>query len=229
MILVAVLLSLVDASVFVVRATAEDRQARSQPCAPGGVTEPTLRPSDEGPRRPDFVEFRRRLRDAVARKDVEGVLSALDPNVKVAFDGAVGVDAFKKYHLNNTEQDFWEEFAVILALGGRFSMADQFAAPYVFAAWPSDFDSFECLAVIGTRVRLRAAPRLDARTKGLLDYAIVQAFGNAPAVNGWRQVKLADGRTGYVSSRYVRSPIERRAIFEFKERRWWLTAYVAGD
>jgi hypothetical protein len=228
-ILAAVLFSLIGASAFFVPAAAQPPQARSLPCAPGGVTEPTLRPRDEGARRPDFVEFRRRLRDAVARKDVDGVLAALDPNVKVAFDGAGGVDAFKKYHLNNTEQDFWEEFETILALGGRFLMADQFAAPYVFAAWPSEFDTFECLAVIGTRVRLRAAPRLDARPRGLLDYAIVQSLGNAPAVKGWRQVRVADGRTGYVSSRYVRSPIERRAIFEFKERRWWLTAYVAGD
>ncbi|HLG59917.1 MAG TPA: SH3 domain-containing protein [Vicinamibacterales bacterium] len=229
MILAAVLFSLIGASALSVPSAAQVRQARSLPCAPGGVTEPTLRPRDEGPRRPDFVEFRRRLRDAVARRDVEGVLAALDPNVKVAFDGAGGIEAFKKYHLENPQQDFWEEFGTILALGGRFSRADQFAAPYVFAAWPAEFDSFECLAVIGTGVRLRAAPRLDARAKALLDYAIVQSLGSEPTVTGWRRVRLADGRTGYVASRYVRSPIEHRAIFEFKERRWWLTAYVAGD
>ena len=136
----------------------------------------------------------------------------------------------RSYHVNNTEQDFWQEFATILALGGRFLMG-RINLPRRMCLRPGHLTSTRSSAsrCIGTRVRLRAAPRLDARTKGLLDYAIVQVFGNAPAVKGWRQVRLADGRTGYVSSRYVRSPIERRAIFEFKERRWWLTAYVAGD
>lgn len=45
----------------------------------------------------------------------------------------------------------------------------------------------------------------------------------------WTSVLLRDGRVGYVASRYLRSPIEHRAIFERKNGRWWLTAFVSGD
>jgi len=34
---------------------------------------------------------------------------------------------------------------------------------------------------------------------------------------------------GFVASRYVRSPVDHRAIFSFRDGRWWLMAYVAGD
>ncbi len=210
-------------------------RAASNPCVVNtsgarGTIEPTLEPVDEAARRPDFLEFRRRLQDAVSRRDESAVLAVVHPNVRVSFGDGNGVEAFKKEHLANRDSNFWEEFAAILRLGGRFRMEDAFDAPYTFSVWPADLDSFECLAVVGTRVRVRAAPGLNARILTTLDFAIVRALPpDGAATPGWRRGQLADGRIGYMSSQFVRSPIDHRALFQFQDGRWRLMAYVAGD
>jgi len=202
----------------------------ANPCvAAGSRVAPTLRPVDEAARRTDFVEFRRRLQDAVARKDEAAVIAVVDPGVRVSFGDGGGVEDFKKGIVANRSEDFWGEFGAILRLGGRFRTRDAFDAPYVFSAWPENLDSFECLAVTGTRVRVRTVPAVDGRILTQLDYAIVRANPGTSATPGWRGVRLPDGRTGFVSSEYIRSPIDRRALFQFHDGRWWLMAYVAGD
>lgn len=206
----------------------------ANPCvvsrAPGArAVEPILRPVDEASRRPDFSDFRRRLEDNVARRDERALLGSVHPNVRTSFGDGGGIEAFKKEHLENKESGFWEEFAVVLRLGGRFRGDDAFDAPYTFSAWPSNLDSFECLAVIGSRVRVRAEPGLNTRILTTLDFAIVRARPAGSESPGWRRIQLADGRTGYIASLYVRSPIDHRALFQFQESRWWLMAYVAGD
>jgi len=200
------------------------------PCAaPGSRITPTLKPVDEASRRADFVEFRRRLQEAVTRKDAAAVLAAVDPGVRIGFGNSGGAQAFKAEVIDNRAEDFWKEFGTILQLGGRFRMNDAFDAPYTFSAWPENLDSFECLAIIGTRVRLREAARLDARIVTQLDFAIVRATPSAVETPGWRGIQLADGRVGFVSSQYIRSPVDHRALFQFHDGRWWLMAYVAGD
>jgi hypothetical protein len=134
--------------------------------------------------------------------------------------------------MNDPEQRFWEEFGWVLAHGGTFRTPTEFQAPYVYSAWPDEFDPFESMAVTGSRVRVRDAPQATARVLTHVDYAIVRRFANEPDPPGWTHVRLASGPVeyvGYVASIYVRSPIDYRAIFTFKDGRWRLTAFVAGD
>ncbi len=206
----------------------------ANPCvvtpSPGAsAVEPILEPVDESSRRADFVDFRRRLQDSVARRDEAALLGIVHAKVRTSFGDGGGIEEFKKEHLENKEGGFWEEFALILRLGGRFRRNDAFDAPYTFSAWPDNLDSFECLAIIGSRVRVRAAPGLNARILTALDFAVVRALPAGSETPGWRRIQLADGRTGYIASRYVRSPIDHRALFEFQDGRWSLMAYVAGD
>jgi hypothetical protein len=187
-----------------------------------------LKPRDDGFRRPDFEEFRRHLQDALARKDEEAVLRTVDPGVRVDFGDGGGLEAFKR-RMNAPGENFFEELTRVLNLGGRFRTPDAFDAPYVYSDWPDGFDAFACAAVVGSGVRLRAAPNISARAQATEDFAIVKLFPTEPDTPGWRRVGLAGGRTGYIASRYVRSPIDYRALFEFKDGRWWLVAFVAGD
>jgi hypothetical protein len=191
-------------------------------------TQPQLKPRDDGFRRPDFEEFRRHLQDAVARKDEEAILKIVDPGVRVDFGDGGGLEAFER-RMNAPGENFFEELTRVLNLGGRFRTPDAFDAPYVYSDWPDGVDAFACAAVVGSGVRLRAAPDIGARTLTTVDFAIVKLFPNEPAAPGWRRLALASGLTGYIASRYVRSPIDYRALFEFKEGRWWLVAFVAGD
>ena len=165
----------------------------------------------------------------MARKDEATVLAIVDPTVRINFGDSGGAQAFKAQVIGNRNEDFWGEFGTILRLGGRFRANDAFDAPYTFSAWPEHLDSFECLAITGGRVRVRAAARPDARIVTQVDFAIVRANPPKADTPGWRGIELPDGRAGFVSSRYVRSPIDRRALFQFHDGRWWLMAYVAGD
>lgn len=163
------------------------------------------------------------------RKDEAAVLAVVDPGVRIGFGDSGGAQGFKAQVIDNRAEDFWREFGRTLRLGGRFRTNDAFDAPYTFSAWPENLDSFECLAIIGSRVRLREVARLDARVVAHLDFAIVRATPAEVETPGWRGVQLADGRAGFVSSQYLRSPIDRRALFQFHDGRWWLMAYVDGD
>lgn len=190
---------------------------------------PQLRPHDEAGRRPDFVAFRATLRNIVARRDVAGLLKVVAPDVGVAFDGARGIDAFKQHHLLNPKEDFWAEFGDVLAHGGSFRTPDAFDAPYTFSEWPATFDAFQCMAIVGTGVHLRNAPRQSAPASDVIDFALVEWQSSDQPVAGWELVRLADGREGYVATRYLRSPLSYRATFTFKGGQWWLAAFVVGD
>ena len=204
-------------------------QPSARPCVDRSGKAPKVLFRDDGVRRPDFVEFRKRLREATARRDLATLTASLHPQMQVDFDGSAGPDAFKEHHVDNPDEDFWTEFTELLAMGGRFDGPDTFTAPYAFTEFPDGIDAFECLVVLGTNIRLHDRPATDAPVLASLDRDVVQASADDNPVRGWQRVRTADGTTGFVASRYLRSPIDHRAIFSFRDGRWWLMVYVAGD
>ena len=50
-----------------------------------------------------------------------------------------------------------------------------------------------------------------------------------PGRHAWIPVQLADGRAGWVSAEFIRSPVDYRAIFARRDGRWLLEALIAGD
>jgi hypothetical protein len=198
----------------------------ANPCVVEGNANPRLLPADQAPSMPDFVRYRARLRMAVERRDVNAVVELMDPDIKLGFDDSSGVGMFRTTVAEYPQ--IWEELRTALALGGGYRSEDVFEAPYVFALWPTDFNSFECGAIVGRNVRMRSAPRTDAPILAALSYSIVR-INVEKAVKEWMHVELADGRTGYIAERYVRSPIDYRALFNLIDGRWRMTAFVAGD
>ena len=208
------------------QAAAGQPRPTANPCVQRGNANPRLVPVDEAPSMPDFLRYRAQLRMAVERRDLDAVVAAMDPDIKLDFGGGSGVRIFRMMVAERSE--VWEELSTALALGGGFTGEELFAAPYVYARWPDEFDSFECATIVGRNVRLRSAPRLDAPIVTSLTYSIVRIDGSKN-VKGWTHVELGDGRKGYVAVRYVRSPIDDRAVFNKIDGRWRMTAFVAGD
>ena len=62
-----------------------------------------------------------------------------------------------------------------------------------------------------------------------VSFAILPLARQAADTDGWTAVQLDKSRIGYVSSAFVRSPIDYRAICRFEDRRWRLVTFVAGD
>jgi hypothetical protein len=191
-----------------------------------------LLPVDEAASRPDFFSFRAQLQRAVARHDAEAVLGAVAPGIRNTFGDDDGIAAFRRlWRIGDADSPLWDELGTVLALGGSFQGPDTFVAPYVFSRWPDRFDAFEHVVLTGANVRVRSAPQADAPVRATLSFAVLPlprgagAGGDEP----WQPVRLEDGGTGYVASRFVRSPIDYRAIFAFAAGRWRLATFVAGD
>jgi hypothetical protein len=202
-------------------------------------TDTKLYPSDEAPKDPSFVEFRNRLIRAAETRNIEFIVSVLDPRVVNDFGGEGGIEEFKsKWSPDKPESKLWETLRLILRMGGSYYASDpepEFWAPYVYSRWPKEFDSFEYAAVTAASVRVRSQPDLNAPVVATLSFDVVK-FGNQDwspmgeaGPNSWVKIVTLAGVEGYVSSRYVRSPIDYRIGFVSKSGKWSIKVFVAGD
>jgi hypothetical protein len=185
-----------------------------------------LLPVDEAVTQPDFFSFRARLQAAIARRDEAAVLATADPGIRTSFGSSSGLEAFRA-QLRDSKGTVWADLASAVALGGAFRSPDAFEAPYVFAKWP-DVDSFACTAVIGDLVRVRVSAEPDSAVVTRVSFDVVQVVAQQSSPGAVR-VRLWNGRTGFVSADYVRSPVAHRAIFQRVRGAWRLAAFVAGD
>jgi len=197
------------------------------PAHPCGAQRARLLPVDQAATQPDFFTFRARLQAAIARRDEAAVVAAADPAIRTSFGDDDGI-ATLRAKLRDPQDSVWADLATALALGGAFQSPDSFTAPYVFAAWPERFDSFECSAVIGERVRVRASAKPDSAVIATVSYDIVQVLPDQQDAAA-TPVRLPSGVRGFVASQFVRSPIDYRAIFQRTNGQWRLRAFVAGD
>ena len=190
-----------------------------------------LLPVDEAVTRPDFFTFRAQLLTAIARHDAAALMAVVHPDIKCDFGGGEGKAFFEeRWKPGAPDSQVWPELAAVLALGGTFSAADTFVAPYVFSRWPQSADSFEHVAVVGDRVNIRAAPRADAESAGVSSFDILSlARQSEQTPEGWTTVQLSGKRVGYIASRFVRSPIGYRAYFSRQDGRWQMLMFLAGD
>ena len=201
-----------------------------------------LYPVDEAANDRSFKVFRDKLLAAARRKDKEFILSILDPKIQLSFGGHSGVKDFKEmWKIDDPNSELWNELTTILGLGGAFQTIEghkEFVAPYVTSQWPDsqDLDAFEYVAVIGTNVRLRAAPGLDAPVLTSLSYDIIKLVDSQPPGDrlqkdgfSWVKVLTAKGTQGYVADKYIRSPIAYRAYFSKIKGSWRMTVFLAGD
>lgn len=189
-----------------------------------------LMPVDEAPLLPDFFSFRAQLLAAIARRDAAALLAVVDPDIKNGFGGDDGKAAFEReWRPSAPDSRVWEVLATVLALGGSRAGDDGFIAPYIHSSWPSGVDGFEHVAVIGERVRVRRAPSPGAEEIAQVSFEVLARGKDDKAPEDWTSVTLSDGRSGYISSRFVRSPIDYRAFFSKKEGRWWMVMLLAGD
>ena len=190
-----------------------------------------LLPVDEASAQPGFFTFRANLLKAVQARDTAFLYAALAPDILNSFGGNGGSAEFKElWRPAEPESQLWAVLTEILALGGTFS-GDEFSAPYVFSTFPEDLDGFEHVVIVGSDVRVRARPALDAPILTTLSFDIVRSADREEglAAEGWRRVELSDGRTGYVSASYARSPLGYRALFTRERGVWLLSVLVAGD
>jgi hypothetical protein len=189
-----------------------------------------LVPVDQAASVPDFLSFRAQLQVAIAKRDVDAVVSVLSKDVQLSFGGDAGVKDFKRmWRPRAPDTELWEKMAAVLSLGGTFSSDGTFTAPYVFTEWPQEKDSLTHVAAIGTGIRVRGAASIASPIIASLDYSIVEVVESPATDSKWVQIKIGPGRAGFVDSRYVRSPIDYRINFAKLDGRWQIVFFLAGD
>ncbi len=163
-------------------------------------------------------------------RDTTALLAAVDPNIKNSFGGNDGIDEFKTmWKIGQPDSEIWEELGAVLSMGGSFFDEHTFVAPYVFSKWPESLDSFEHVAIVGANVRVRSEPKPDAPPIDAVSFVILPVATDARVTDdAWRAVKI-ESKVGFVSSRFVRSPIDYRAIFSGQSGQWRMVTFVAGD
>ncbi len=202
---------------------------------PAFAKEAKLNPYDDASRDPSFFIFRARLVEAIQQRDDSFVVSILSPNIKNGFGGNDGVSEFRRYwKLERPDSKFWKTMIRVLSLGGSFNGEATFMAPYTYSKFPDEFDAFEYGVVVGENVKVRKEPKLDGQVIGTLSYDIVKVTDWKPIIEAgkkqaWVTVSLTGDAKGYIAEDYIRSPIDYRAIFEKKNGKWQLTAFVSGD
>lgn len=195
-----------------------------------------LKPADEGVKDKSFLGYRKQLQSAIKAKSMKALAKLLDPNIQLNFGGGTGVAAFKsiwKPHDPNTA--IWKILGLVVNNGGHFNSATQFAAPYVYSAWPNDIDAFNYAAITKDGAELFDAPHESRKAIRRLGYEIIEVLQSSgkpqseTSDDDWSEIKTGDGKRGYVQSKHYRSSIDYRAIFEKRKGKWRMTVLVAGD
>lgn len=205
---------------------------------PALAAPPRLAPVDEARKDETFLAFRNRLSAAVRKKDVEGLLALVDPDISYTFGlgSGPGRTGFKKEWKLDTkpaESELWWTMRQVLDMGGSFSEEGKaFEAPYVFSCWPEQYDSFTHGAIIRPDAVLRPKASHIGQPVATLKYSIVQVLDGERVQNEglkWIKVQVPGGPKGYVEAGDFRSPLDYRARFERLQGTWRMTSFVAGD
>ena len=192
---------------------------------------PRLPPVDQCAAKPGFKIYKDALKRSVDRRNGDGLLALLAPDVLVNFGGESGRDAFaREWDLKaGVPEELWKQLAGILALGCAKSTG-VLVIPSMASQFDSDADegALDKLVVISSSAELRAAPDSASARVASLSWDVVTALERRHQ-DDWVKVQLADGRKGWVAGSQMRSPLDYRAIIEKRDGRWMITAFVAGD
>ena len=191
---------------------------------------PRLPPVDQCSAAPHFMAFRKQLAEVIARKDVTGLLELADEKIQLSFGGDSGRRAMRRiWSLDKpATSKLWAKLSEVLRLGCAVTEQGIAVAPSMFETLPESADAFETVVAVKAAI-LRAAPDEKARPIEMLSWDLLTAREGIDETGDWTKVALKDGRTGFVRSSALRSPIDYRATFERKAGQWRMTAFVAGD
>ena len=206
------------------------------PCPiPLYAQERKLEPVDEAGRDASWNGFRKRLLDALEKRDRKYVLGVLSQNVRNGSDAPRGIAEFRKqWDLDGGDSPFWSELRSALGLGSawlaREKQRRELCAPYVLAKWPDDVDPTKHGVIVAREVLVKAAPSADSQTLVTLSHDVVPVPDwevddrDAGSKQKWVRIRVK-GQDGFVPEEQIRSPIEHAACFIRTENGWRMTVF----
>lgn len=205
-----------------------------------------LYPKNEIPQNEGLSAFVADLRTIIEKEDTTSLFKYLDEDILNGFGGSGGPEEFKQYwNLPKGTPKLWTTLTELLDLGGTLNKESGEVVgatwPYTFTLFPDELDAYNYWIVTGSGVALRKKPASDAEIITRLSYDILPfdyemtyeneenrlEDGDIESVK-WIALKYKDS-IGYVSAKYVRSPIDYRMSVLNVDGKWKIVVLVAGD
>ena len=191
---------------------------------------------DEGAKDKEFAAFRSELIAIADRQDLKALRPHIHPNAISSFGGQQGWDMLVRAMQDEPQR--WAILSDILRKGGGFrreggvpgkeKKVRAFYAPYTFFAQVSD--ALATAVLTGPDVPVYAAPSTDAKIiQRFSDEALAVVFGGHADNQTWFEVKMPNGRSGFVSGDRVATDAGDRVGFVKYKGKWTIHAFVAGD
>jgi hypothetical protein len=203
--------------------------------APVYAQERKIEPVDEAGKDASWNAFRKRLLDALEKRDRKLVMSVVSSNVRNGSDSPRGSAEFRKQWLVDAEDSpLWDELRSALELGSAWLVREkkrrELCAPYVLAKWPDDVDFTKNGVIIAREALAKSEPSSGSETLATLSYHIVPVTDwelddrDKTAKQKWVKIQLNE-RDAYVPEEQIRSPIEHAACFIKTEFGWRLMVF----
>jgi hypothetical protein len=188
---------------------------------------PKIPPIDECKRISGLVQLRARLADAIRKEDSKALLAMLAPDVLNNFGGDNGPARFaEQWGLDGGPSELWIILRPLARMGCARS-GDAFVIPSLPVQWDEMEDPYDKYVAVGPKAEVRQGPEYDSPVIATLAWDVVSAIDNASDVQ--TGVRLADGRTGWMSDTDLYSPLDFRMVIEKRGAKRLITALVAGD
>lgn len=206
-----------------------------------------LYPKNETLQNKGLSAFEVSLRSIIEENDSTSFFNLLDEDILNGFGGSGGVGEFKQYwNLPEGSEKLWVTLTKLLDLGGTINKDPDTGKivgatwPYTFTRFPDDLDAYNYRVITGSGVALREQPSIDSEIIVRLSYEVLEFDyeltyenevypfeGEFESVE-WIALKYKD-QIGYMSARYVRSPIDYRMSVFKTDMGWRITMLIAGD
>jgi hypothetical protein len=198
-----------------------------------------LLPPQEQNYEAEFEKDFNKFKEAIYNKDLLALDGFLDEAIRVSFGGQSGKpDFYAEWELDQDpdQSGLWIELEKIIRLGGIYDAKTKiFIAPYVYADFPDEFDSFEHFAIIDKEVKAYETEDIGAGIIDELNYNIIKL--NTFDSTFWQKtdydfikIETPSGRIGFIQKQFIRSPTGYRLSLKCNDNgEWKMTFLVAGD
>ena len=202
---------------------------------PTAAQERKIEPVDEAGKDASWNAFRKRLLEALEKRDRKLVMSIVSSGVRNGSDSPRGTAEFRKQWLVDAEDSpLWDELRSALSLGSAWLVREkkrrELCAPYVLAKWPDDVDFTKNGVIVAREALAKSEPSSGSETLATLSYDIIAVEDwelddrDKASKQKWVKIKLKE-RDAYVPEEQIRSPIEHAACFIKTEFGWRLTVF----
>jgi hypothetical protein len=207
---ITLLLLCVSSPAFAQARRSKAKKAAPKPPAIEVPSRKLIPPGDDAKRDATLVAFLSNLRQVLQRRDRNGLLALLAPDIDIGRADVNGPSAFfTAWGLTDPETSVYGVLGQILSIRGAW-VEERFCAPYVSALYPKDVPRANHQVILDPNVKLRAEASDKAAVVATLSYEIVEV------VKGdfqWPRVRTVAGKEGYVPLAYLYSPNAYYACF----------------